>query len=179
MGTHPIFESDFDCLTEKRMIEIGEVLEVTLRKSPSEPLGFSIRGGRDRPSLRDDNGIFISNIKENGTAARLADTNEMPFLRNGDKLIAINGNSLLDIEHSEAVSYFMDSGETVTLKFIPRATELLVERRERKLEAETRRRNLYTICISVLGVSGVSFLLYKKYGSFNRLKSAVQSLWSR
>ena len=28
----------------------------------------------------------------------------------------------------------MDSGETVTLKFIPRATELLVERRERRLE---------------------------------------------
>ena len=41
------------------MIEIGEVLEVTLRKSPSEPLGFSIRGGRDRPSLRGKNVLLI------------------------------------------------------------------------------------------------------------------------
>ena len=58
-------------------------------------------------SYSDDNGIFISNIKEKGAAARLADTNEMPFLRNGDKLVAINGHSLLDIEHSVSLNLYL------------------------------------------------------------------------
>ena len=35
------------------MNEIGEVLEVILRKSPHDGgLGFSIRGGRDRPCMK-------------------------------------------------------------------------------------------------------------------------------
>ena len=71
----------------------------------------------------------------------------------------------------------MDSGEEVALKFIPRATELIIERRERILELETRRRNIWTVCVSLIGVSGVSLIIYKKYGSVGKLKAALQSLW--
>ena len=49
-----------------------------------------------------DNGIFISKVRENGAAAelaRLAKKGDRPYLKRGDKLLEIDGHSLVNIDH--------------------------------------------------------------------------------
>merc|ERR1711973_692996 len=45
MGTHPIFESDFDCLTEKLVVEMAQessnIVSLVSRPETSDPLDFS------------------------------------------------------------------------------------------------------------------------------------------
>merc|ERR1711876_16766 len=36
MGTHPIFESDFDCLTDEIMVKLGSLLVLTLKSALSQ-----------------------------------------------------------------------------------------------------------------------------------------------
>nr|XP_004226645.1 synaptojanin-2-binding protein-like [Ciona intestinalis] len=84
-------------------------------------LGFNIRGGVDQPHLPNDTGIFVTKIRENCAA----DIDGR--LKEGDKLIEINGKSLIEVKHSEAVDYFLTAGEHVTLKVWHGAEKALVE----------------------------------------------------
>jgi len=45
-------------------------VELEMRKS-KDGLGFNIKGGRDRKFIEEDNGIFVSTIRENGAAAEV------------------------------------------------------------------------------------------------------------
>ena len=44
--------------------------EIELRKS-EDGLGFNIRGGRDAEYVKEDNGIFVTKIRDRGTAAEV------------------------------------------------------------------------------------------------------------
>nr|CAB3266761.1 synaptojanin-2-binding protein-like [Phallusia mammillata] len=84
-------------------------------------LGFNIRGGKDQPHLPNDKGIFVTKVRENGSAAQDG------RLKEGDKIIEINNNSLLDVNHSEAVDLFINAGENVALKVWHGAEKILIE----------------------------------------------------
>ncbi|XP_006025236.1 synaptojanin-2-binding protein [Alligator sinensis] len=82
---------------------------INLTRGPSG-LGFNIVGGTDQPYLPNDSGIYVSRIKENGAAAVDGRVQE------GDKILAINGRDLKDLQHQEAVDLFRNAGDDVSLK---------------------------------------------------------------
>ena len=47
-----------------------EIQEIDLQKG-EDGLGFNIRGGRDAEYVREDNGIFVTKIREKGSAAKV------------------------------------------------------------------------------------------------------------
>ncbi|XP_076441827.1 synaptojanin-2-binding protein-like [Babylonia areolata] len=73
-------------------------------------LGFNIRGGTDIPHVPGDNGIFVTRLKEDGAAFRDG------RLKEGDKILAVNGKSIENVTHNEAVQIFITAGNTVELK---------------------------------------------------------------
>uniref|UniRef100_A0A1B6M045 PDZ domain-containing protein n=2 Tax=Graphocephala atropunctata TaxID=36148 RepID=A0A1B6M045_9HEMI len=74
---------------------------VTLHKGPGcKSLGFSIVGGQDSP--KGSLGIFVKTVFQSGQAA------ENGNLKEGDEIIAVNGNTLQGLTHSEAIAVFKD-----------------------------------------------------------------------
>ncbi|KAJ8039981.1 Tax1-binding protein 3 [Holothuria leucospilota] len=76
-------------------------IDIEVHRSPSGGLGFSIAGGIDQdssknPFLRNDKGIFVSKIVQQGPA-------ELAGLKIGDKLLSVNGYDLLLVTHDHAV----------------------------------------------------------------------------
>lgn len=143
------------------MEETGaEVIEM---RRTEDGLGFNIRGGRDSEYVQEDNGIFVSKIRERGTAAEMQAQKISPCLRVGDKLIEIDGHSLRNIDHNEAVNLFVTSGPVVRVKFIPQVYQKIIEQRELIRENELRKNRMWTICLSLIGVGALSLLVYKKY----------------
>merc|ERR1712241_1299690 len=59
MGTHPIFESDFDCLTEKKM---GEMMEQA--PPPPQPGPPLKEEAPPVPELPPNNTIYVNNLTE-------------------------------------------------------------------------------------------------------------------
>ncbi|KPP79742.1 hypothetical protein Z043_100675, partial [Scleropages formosus] len=57
-----------------------------------------------------DTGIYVAKIKENGAAALDG------RLKEGDKILAINGHKLENLLHSAAVELFRTAGEDVQLR---------------------------------------------------------------
>lgn len=87
------------------------VVDIHLRRG-AKGLGFNIVGGVDQPYVVNDNGIFVSKIKQDGEAAMDG------RLQEGDKILAINGIMLADRKHNEAVDLFRTSGEHVELRVL-------------------------------------------------------------
>lgn len=82
-------------------------------------LGLSIAGGKGSTPYRgDDEGIFISRVTEAGPA-------EMAGLRVGDKLVAVNGMSCIDVDHYEAVDILKAAGPSLVVHFIREVTRLV------------------------------------------------------
>lgn len=73
-------------------------------------LGLSIAGGKgSTPFKDDDEGIFISRITRNGPA-------DLAGLHVGDKVLSVNGISLIDISHYEAVEILKTAGSDLVLE---------------------------------------------------------------
>ncbi|XP_028677198.1 synaptojanin-2-binding protein [Erpetoichthys calabaricus] len=86
-------------------------LEIRLKRGPSG-LGFNIVGGTDQQYVSDDTGIYVSKIRDNGAAALDG------RLQEGDKILAINGQKLENLSHSDAVQLFHCAGEDVVLSVL-------------------------------------------------------------
>ncbi|NXR11062.1 SYJ2B protein, partial [Semnornis frantzii] len=76
----------------------------------TQGLGFNIVGGTDQQYVPSDSSIYVSRIKKDG-AAYLDGR-----LREGDKIVAVNGKELKDLRHKEAVELFRNAGRDVSLK---------------------------------------------------------------
>lgn len=100
-----------------------EELEIVLERG-NHGLGFNIRGGVDIPYVQGDSGIFVTKIREDGAA--FLDGR----LREGDKILEINGFSLDRVTHNEAVQHFVNAGETVTLRVLQGAEEAILVSKE-------------------------------------------------
>ncbi|XP_026704738.1 synaptojanin-2-binding protein isoform X1 [Athene cunicularia] len=83
-------------------------------KDPQHPhrwrLGFNIVGGTDQQYISNDSSIYVSRIKKDG-AAYLDGR-----LQEGDKILAVNGRDLKDLQHKDAVELFRNAGCDVSLK---------------------------------------------------------------
>ncbi|XP_073339693.1 synaptojanin-2-binding protein [Pagrus major] len=87
------------------------VADIKLKRGPAG-LGFNIVGGVDQQYVVNDNGIYVSKIKEDGAAALDG------RLQEGDKILAINGVKLEDLTHRDAVDLFRTAGEDVELRVL-------------------------------------------------------------
>jgi hypothetical protein len=75
-------------------------------------LGFSVAGGYDsmgNPNYPADPGIFVTRIIDDGPAAKTG------LLLPGDKLLEVNGQSLLKVSHAEAIEILKNTGRVVSL----------------------------------------------------------------
>lgn len=81
-----------------------EKYEIHIERSRSG-LGLSIAGGRgSTPFKGDDEGIFISRVTEGGPA-------DLAGLRVGDKVLSVNGVSVVGVSHYDAVEVLKASGK--------------------------------------------------------------------
>lgn len=82
-------------LPDKKYAEVLEEIIVTM--TADESLGISITGGLDDPVHEGDPGIYIKAILDDGAAQRCK------RLFEGDRLREINGQSLDEVTHDQAV----------------------------------------------------------------------------
>ncbi|XP_047097582.1 protein lap4 isoform X9 [Schistocerca piceifrons] len=88
-----------------------EQYEIHIERT-SAGLGLSIAGGRgSTPFKGNDEGIFISRVTEGGPA-------DLADLRVGDKLVKVNGHSLIDVDHYEAVEVLKAAGSHLVLTVV-------------------------------------------------------------
>ncbi|XP_050389394.1 protein scribble homolog isoform X6 [Patella vulgata] len=86
-----------------------EKVEMHIVRQPGQGLGISIAGGKNStPYKGDDESIFISRVTEDGPAANVG-------IVKGDKLISVNGVSLVEADHYEAVNVLKNSGNDITM----------------------------------------------------------------
>ncbi|XP_048734620.2 disks large homolog 1-like isoform X1 [Ostrea edulis] len=121
--------------TDSSMAEAppDDIVEIVLERG-NHGLGFNIRGGVDIPYVQEDSGIFVTKIREDGAA--FLDGR----LKEGDKILEINGHTLKRVTHNEAVQHFVNAGEVVTLKVQPGAEEAIQQQKENE-ENEQGSRN--------------------------------------
>nr|XP_032515685.1 protein lap4 isoform X5 [Danaus plexippus plexippus] len=94
--------------SEVRIVNDQKCIEVRIARAAGG-LGLSIAGGRgSTPYVGDDDGIFISRVTPNGPAY-------LAGLRVGDKVLSVNGTSVVDVDHYYAVEVLKASGQTLTL----------------------------------------------------------------
>ena len=95
-------------------IIIINLQEVLLEKKNEEKLGMVIKGGlegqRGNPDDKDDEGVFISVIHPGGVASTRPED-----LIVGQRIIEVNGQSLLGATHAEAVKAMRESGNSIHL----------------------------------------------------------------
>ncbi|KAK3773515.1 hypothetical protein RRG08_022230 [Elysia crispata] len=101
------------------------ISEITLHRGETG-LGFNIRGGTDIPHFKEDTGIFVTKLKEAGAAYRDR------RLKEGDKILEVNGHRIQSVTHNEAVQIFITAGETVHLKVQHGAEEYILKQLEAK-----------------------------------------------
>ena len=87
--------------------------EITIMKAPGEKLGISIRGGNKghpgNPLDRNDEGIFISKVNDAGAAKRDG------RLKVGQRILEVNGQSMLGARHGEAVRGLRSAGDRLNM----------------------------------------------------------------
>ncbi|XP_053678019.1 protein lap4-like [Anopheles nili] len=112
--TPPVAEDTLDTYTSLK----EERLEIHIERT-SAGLGLSIAGGRgSTPFKGDDEGIFISRVTEKGPA-------DMAGLKVGDKVLKVNGISVEDADHYDAVEVLKACGSVLVL-FIAREMTRLI-----------------------------------------------------
>ncbi|XP_060597806.1 LOW QUALITY PROTEIN: synaptojanin-2-binding protein-like [Ruditapes philippinarum] len=94
-------------------------------------LGFNIRGGVDNPHIPGDSGIFVTKVRENGAA--FVDGR----LKEGDKILSINGKSLISVTHEDAVQCFTRAKDEVVLRVQHGAQAKILKKRSQEKQAES------------------------------------------
>lgn len=109
-----LFAETMDGLTEFRT----ENYEIHIERT-SAGLGLSIAGGKGSTPFRgDDEGIFISRVTEAGPA-------DLAGLRVGDKVVKVNGVSVIDVDHYQAVEVLKACGAVLVLHISREITRLV------------------------------------------------------
>ena len=131
--SHILFCFKDESEDNEQQVEVLEIqYEIHIERTTSG-LGLSIAGGKGSTPYRgEDEGIFISRVTESGPA-------EMAGLRVGDKLVAVNGMSCVDVDHYEAVDILKAAGPSLVVHFIREVTRLVAGEEEEHEQPETPR----------------------------------------
>lgn len=140
--------------------EISGEVEIILDRGDTG-LGFNIQGGSDAPFTVEDNGVFVVKIRSSGAAYKDG------RLKEGDKIVMVNGTKLDGMTHVEAVNSFLDAGEQVSLVVIPGALAA-IERKREAGQAQAAKGGLPVMKIvgaltGVAAVGAAGFMIYKHF----------------
>ncbi|GIY30490.1 protein lap4, partial [Caerostris darwini] len=104
-------ETTFTRYTNNSLTSNAPICEEVTVTRLNGSLGLSIMGGKDRTCIPfgDGNGIYVSKIVPNGTAAKTKK------IRVGDRIIKVNDIDLNDLAHAEAVAALCESVDEVKL----------------------------------------------------------------
>lgn len=95
-----------------------EKYEIHIERTRSG-LGLSIAGGKgSTPFKGEDEGIFISRVTEGGPA-------DLAGLKVGDKVLTVNGVSVINVSHYDAVEVLKASGSVLILVISREVTRLV------------------------------------------------------
>ena len=87
--------------------------EIKIEKSTDEKLGMVVKGGIQgqpgNPLDSSDEGVFISKINDGGCAS----LHSPHDLKVGQRIIEVNGQSLLGATHAEAVTALRNAGNSI------------------------------------------------------------------
>ncbi|XP_034252876.1 protein lap4-like isoform X4 [Thrips palmi] len=115
-GNYPMYTNPSDVVQSVELRE--ERYNIHIERT-SAGLGLSIAGGLgSTPFKGDDEGIFISRVTEGGPA-------DLAGLRVGDKVLTVNGKSLVGTDHWTAVEALKAAGGTLDL-FVAREVTRIV-----------------------------------------------------
>ncbi|CAH1245865.1 DLG1 [Branchiostoma lanceolatum] len=95
-------------LVRRRRAPYEAMQDIELVKG-TKGLGFSIAGGVGNQHIPGDNGIFVTKIIDGGAAQQDS------RLLVGDRLLAVNGVTMENVTHEEAVSTLKSTADTVML----------------------------------------------------------------
>eukprot|EP00049_Salpingoeca_infusionum_P019088 m.360136 g.360136 ORF g.360136 m.360136 type:complete len:1113 (+) comp18903_c0_seq1:282-3620(+) len=90
----------------------GQVMDIELEGTPEQGLGFSMAGGADDPIEEGNDGFYVSDVTPDGPAYVDA------RLKFGDRILAVNGQSLDGMTHQEAVDVLQAAEGTVMLTIV-------------------------------------------------------------
>ncbi|XP_018334001.1 protein lap4 isoform X2 [Agrilus planipennis] len=108
---------------------VEEIYEIHIERS-NTGLGLSIAGGKgSTPFKGDDEGIFISKITRGGPA-------DLAGLCVGDKVLKVNGVSVINVSHYDAVEVLKASGPLLTLEVSREVTPEIVENSDIKSDMQ-------------------------------------------
>eukprot|EP00038_Savillea_parva_P011195 m.195756 g.195756 ORF g.195756 m.195756 type:complete len:1021 (-) comp19622_c0_seq1:32-3094(-) len=99
VGGSPNDITNYSTMSEQTTI-VEDVLEIEFEHT-TEGLGFLIQGGLDSRVVQGDNSIYVTRIVDSGAAHRDG------RLHVDDRLIEVNGVSMVGVTHSEAVAALM------------------------------------------------------------------------
>lgn len=139
------------------------VTELVLERGDSG-LGFNIRGGTDIPHVPGDTGIFVTRLKEDGAAFKDG------RLKEGDKILEVNGKNIERVTHNEAVQIFITAGNTVRMKVQHGAyAELMKHVKNNKKnmgsgrsQDDNKTLKLIVLAISIAAVAGLGVFLIRR-----------------
>merc|ERR1711953_272231 len=120
MGTHPIFESDFDCLT---VMTIGsqsiynEPRTVTLVKTDTG-FGFNVRGQVNEGGQLKSIGGKLYGPLQHVSAVLTGGAAERVGVRPGDRILAVNDQRVEGATHAQVVSLIRQGGESLKLTIL-------------------------------------------------------------
>lgn len=112
----------------------------------------------DNPHIPGDTGIFVTKVRENGAAFKDG------RLKEGDKILEINGKDLSQVTHEDAVGCFTQSKDKVVLRVLHGAQEEILARRNRQDVKAPKKPDaggtnwLYIgLCVGALTIGGYFF----------------------
>lgn len=110
VGTPQLVEGD----EENELRNETEEIPITLERD-ERGFGFSIRGGK---AFQEEDTLFVLRIGKDGVADRDG------RLRRGDEIVEINGQSMAEVSHQEAVDKIKSGGSTLNIVVRRRKLEI-------------------------------------------------------
>lgn len=132
----------------------SKMVDIKLKRGPAG-LGFNIVGGVDQQYVVNDSGIYVSKIKEDGSAA------EDGRLQEGDKILEINGQTLENRTHREVVDLFRTAGDDVELKVLKKSSRHMNGPFGSPPDHDSSISPLGVIALLTAGVAVVAFIYFR------------------
>uniref|UniRef100_A0A3B3X144 Membrane-associated guanylate kinase, WW and PDZ domain-containing protein 3 n=1 Tax=Poecilia mexicana TaxID=48701 RepID=A0A3B3X144_9TELE len=100
------------CIPPRALAAQPESFDVTLQRKDNEGFGFVILTSKNKPPP----GVIPHKI---GRIIEGSPTDRIGRMKVGDRISAVNGQSIMELSHNDIVQLIKDAGNTVTLTVVP------------------------------------------------------------